>query len=162
MLGLVVVVGTVRVVVRGAVVVGVVVVVVPLLGRVAVGLVVVAGRVVVPEGVTTVRVTVVGRVVVVVVGVALLFPEVLVLAEVTVFGFAVAGLVVVDEGTFTLVGAVEPLVEDPAVKVDGSNLLRVPETSLPEGVTAAGTVVLVLLELPLKLLPPPVVPAIWS
>jgi hypothetical protein len=172
--GLVVVDGTVRVVVvvRGAVVV-VGVVVVPVLGRVVLVGLVVVGRVVVLEGVTTVRVTVVGRVVVVVVvvgrvvvvvvGVVLLFPELFVLAEVTVVGFAVAGLVVVEVGAFTVAGAAEPLEEDPAVKFVGFISVRALETVLPEGVADVEVVVVVpLFELPLKLLPPPVVPAIWS
>ena len=164
MAGLVVVDGTVRVVV-----------VVPVLGRVGLAGLVVVGRVVVLEGVTTVRVTVlgrvvvvvvvvvVGRVVVVVVGVVLPFPELFVLAEVTVVGFVAAGLVVVEAGAVTVAGATEPLEADPAVKLVGFASVRLPVTDLPEGVTEVEVaVVALLLELPLKLLPPPVVPAIWS
>ena len=136
--GLVVVVGTVRVVVdvREPVAV-VVVVVVPVVGRVAVGLLLV-GRVVVPEGVTTVRVTVVGPLFVVV------------RAEEAV-GVVVVVVVVVG---LTVEGDTDSALTGCAFEV---TFVREPVTTLLEGV-----VVLVPLPLPLKLLPPPVVPASCS
>ena len=138
MAGLVVVVGTVRVVVvvREPVAV-VVVVVVPVVGRVAVGLLLV-GRVVVPEGVTTVRVTVVGPLFVVERAEEAV---VVVVVVVVVVGLTAEG----DMGSAFTGCAFE------------GTFVREPVTTLLEGV-----VVLVPLPLPLKLLPPPVVPASCS
>ena len=103
------------------------------------------------------RVTVVGRVVVVV------LPELFVLAEVTVV--FVAGFAVVPGVPFTVAGAVVLLVATgSAVIFVGFAVLvasvRAPVIVFPEGVT--GVEVALPLLLPLKLLPPPVVPAIWS
>lgn len=140
MAGLVVVVGTVRVVVvvREPVAV-VVVVVVPVVGRVAVGLLLV-GRVVVPEGVTTVRVTVVGPLFVVERAEEAV-EVVVVVVVVVVVGLTADG----DMGSAFTGCAFE------------GTFVREPVTTLLEGV-----VVLVPLPLPLKLLPPPVVPASCS
>ena len=137
--GLVVGVGTVRVVVvvRGPVVV--VVVVVPVVGRVVVGVCpLLVGRVVVPEGVTTVRVTVVG-------------PLFVVERAEEAVGVVVVVVVVVG---LTVEGDTDSALTGCAFEV---TFVREPVTTLLEGV-----VVLVPLPLPLKLLPPPVVPASCS